>query len=90
MVYLKLEVLVGPFSISKTTKSTVKMNLSTFTSTSSNTLLGYAMDLSANCNITLDGVGSFSPNFYKIDKGIKLILVPKSHNALSKFMLPIV
>ena len=81
-------------SISKTTKSTGKINLSTLTSTSSKTPLGYAMDLSANCNVTcnvtLDGVGSLSPNFYKIDKDIKLILAPKSHNTLSKFMLPIV
>ena len=77
-------------SISKITKSIGKMNLSTLTSKSSKTPLGYAMDLSANYNVTLDGVGSLSPNFCKIDKGIKLILAPKSHNALSKFMLPIV
>ena len=66
------------------------MNLSTFTSTSSKTPLGYAMDLSANYNVTLNGVGSLSPNFYKIEKDIKLILAPKSHNTLLKFMLPIV
>ena len=47
------------------------------------------MDLSSSYKIILNGVSCLSPSFCKIDKGIKLILAPKSHNTLSKFMLPI-
>ncbi|CAA0840555.1 Unknown protein, partial [Striga hermonthica] len=77
-------------SISNTTKSTGNINLSILTSTSSTIPLGYVIERSANCKFTVDGFTSPSPNFLKIDKGIRLILAPRSHKALLKKMFPIV
>ena len=70
-------------SMSKIIKSTRKMNLSTLTKTSFTIPLGYVIDLSANYKDTFVGLGSSNPNFYIIDRGIKFILAPKSHNTLS-------
>ena len=65
-------------------KSAGKMNLSNFTNTSSMTPLGYLIDLSANYKEIVVGFTSPRPNFLKAERGIRLILAPKSHKALSK------
>ena len=70
--------------MSRTTKSTGKINFSTFTKTSSTIPHGYLMDLSASCNDIVVGLGSPSPNFLKSDKGNKLILALESHKTLEK------
>ena len=71
-------------------KYTGEMNLSTFTKTSSITPLGCFSDLSANWSVTV--VGRASPNLshLNMDKGMRLILAPKSHKALSKMEFLIV
>ena len=76
-------------SISNTMKSAGKINLSTFTSTSSITPRGCFNDLSSSCSVTVVGLASPKPNHLKMDKGIRLILAPKSHRALSKIEFPI-
>ena len=68
--------------MSNTKKSTRNTNLLTFTSTSSKIPLRYFIDLSINYRDTMIGCGSPSPNFWKIDKGIKLMLVLKSYKTL--------
>lgn len=70
-------------SISNITKSNGEMNLSTFTNTSSIISLGYVIDLSASCKVMVVGFTSPSPNFLNNDRDIRLMLVLKSHNALS-------
>ena len=77
-------------SMSKTLKYVGKMNLSTFTSTSSIISLGCFSDQSASCRVTIVGLASPSSNLLKIDRGIKLMLALRSHNALSKTTLPMV
>ena len=72
-------------------KSAEKMNLSTFTKTSSiPPLLGCFSDLSTNWSVTV--VGRASPNHSRLnmDKGMRLILAPRSHKALSKLEFPMV
>ena len=76
-------------SMSNTIESAQKINLSTFTSTSSITPRGCFNYLFASCRVTV--VGLASPNLIrlKIDKGMRLILAPESHKALSKIEFPI-
>lgn len=69
------------FSISMTTKSTRNINLSTFSKTSSTTPWEYLIDLSATYNVFLVGWTSRFQNIFINDKGIKLILAPKSNKA---------
>ena len=71
-------------SISNTMKSAGKINLSTFTSTYSITPRGFFNDLSTNYRVTVVGLASPNPSPLKMDKGMRLILAPKSHRALSK------
>jgi len=60
------------------------MNLSTLTRTSSTMPLGYVMERFASCKETVMGLGSCIPSLLKIDKGIILMLAPRSQRALSK------
>ena len=71
-------------SIFSTMKSVGKINLATFTSTSSITLRGCFNDLSASYRVTVVGLASPNPSSLKMDKGMRLILAPKSHKARSK------
>ena len=71
-------------SISNTMKSAGKMNLSTFTRTSSITPLECFKNLSANWSVTVVGRASRNHRRLNMDKGMRLILAPKSHEALSK------
>ena len=73
-------------SISNTMKSDGKMNLSTFTKTSSVTPLGCFKDLSANRSVIVVGRASPNPKRLNMDKDMRLILAPKSHRALSKIV----
>lgn len=66
------------FSMPNTMKSTGNINLSILTRTSSIDPLRFA-----SCNVTVVGCASSKSSFLKIDKGIKLILAPKSNSALS-------
>lgn len=68
-------------------KSTEKMNLFTFTNTSSMILLEHFMDRSTNCNKIMVGFSSPDLSFLKIKNGIKLALVPKSHKILQRYKL---
>ena len=77
-------------SISNTMKSAGKMNLSTFTRTSSITPLGCFKDLSANWSVTVVGRASPNPRRPNMDKGMRLILASKSHKALSNMAFPMV
>ena len=77
-------------SMSRTMKSSGKINLSTLTKTSSITPLGCFKDLSASWRVTVVGRASPNPKRLKMDKGIRLMLAPKSHSALSKITFPIV
>ena len=77
-------------SISNTMKLVGKINLSTLTKKSSIILLGCLRYMFANCRVTVVGLTSPRPNFLNMDNGIKLILAPKSHNAISKIACPIV
>ena len=77
-------------SISSTMKYAGKMNLSTITKTSSITPLGCFKDLSANWSVTVVGRASPNPKHQNMDRGMRLILAPKSHKALSKIAFPMV
>ena len=77
-------------SISNTMKFDRKMNLSTFTRTSSITPLGCFKDLLANWSVTVVERASHNPKRLNIDKGMRLILAPKSHKDLSKMVFPMV
>ena len=68
-------------SIFITTKSIGKINFPTLTSTSSRTPSGCAMDLSAIYSVIVVGVSSPKLSLCTTDKGIKLMLAPKSHKA---------
>ena len=65
------------------------MNLSTFTNTSSILSSGYARDLSTNYKVTVAGLHSPTPNCLNTDKGITLMLAPKSQSALQLYLVPI-
>ena len=65
------------FSMSNTMKSAGKINLSTFTSTSSITPQGCFNDLSTSYRVTVVGLASPKPNRLKMDKDMRLILAPK-------------
>ena len=71
-------------------KSVGKMNLSTFTRTSSITPFRCFSDLSANWSVTVVGRASPNPSHLNMDKGMRLILAPRSHKALLKMEFPIV
>ena len=71
-------------SMSNTMKLTGKINLSTFTSTSSITPQGCFNNLLASCSVTIVGLASPKPSCLKMDKSMRLILAPKSHRELSK------
>ena len=71
-------------------KSARKMNLSTFSRTSSITPLRCFSDLSANWSVTVVGRASPNPSLQNMDKGMRLILAPRSHKALSKMEFPMV
>ena len=71
-------------------KSVGKMNLSTFTRKSSITPLGCFSDMSANWSVTVVGRASLNHSHLNMDKGMRLILPPKSHKALSKMEFLIV
>jgi len=71
-------------SMSRIIKSVGNMNLSTLIRTSSTIPLGYVMDRFASCKEIVVGFGSCIPNWLKIDKGIRLMLAPKSQRAFSK------
>ena len=77
-------------SISNTTKSAGKINLSTFTNASSMIPRGYLMDQFASCKEMVVCFISPSPNFLQTESGIRLMLAPRSHKTLSKNEFPIV
>ena len=74
-------------SKSNTMKSTGKINLSTFTNTSSIFPSGYAWDLSASCKETVVGLHSPTPNYLNTDKGMRLMLAPRSQSALPLYLV---
>ena len=65
--------------MSNTMKLVGKINLSTFTSTFSITPRGCFNDLFASCRVIVVGLASPKPSRLKMDKGMGLILAPKSH-----------
>ena len=65
------------------------MNLSTLTNTSSIIPLGYLKDQSASYRVTIVGLSSPKPSFLKMERGIKLMLAPRSQSALSNTTFPI-
>ena len=71
-------------------KSGEKINLSTYTRTSSITPLGYFSDLSANWSVTAVGRALPNPSHLNMDNDMRLILAPRSHKALSKMEFPMV
>ena len=75
-------------SMSSTMKSTGNMNLSTLTNTSSMTPLGCFKDQYASWRVIVVGLASPKPNFLNIDRGIRLILAPRSHSASSNTAFP--
>ena len=76
-------------SMFKIIKSGENMNLSTLISTSSIIPLGYLKDQSTSCKVTIVGLASPKPSFLKMERGIKLMLAPRSQNALSNTTFPI-
>ena len=70
------------------TKSTGKMNFPTLTSTSSRIPSGYAIDMSAICNVIVVGVSSPKLSLCTIDSDIKFILAPESHKAFLNSYFP--
>ena len=73
-------------SISSITKSTGKVILSTYTSTFSTTPYGHLINRSTSCKVILVRLTLMPLILFSIDKGIKLMLSPKSINA---FPIPI-
>ncbi|KAL2475098.1 2-oxoglutarate (2OG) and Fe(II)-dependent oxygenase superfamily protein [Abeliophyllum distichum] len=61
--------------MSRTIKLAEKMKLSTFTKISSTILLGYLIDRSTSCRVTIVALASSKPNFLKLESGIKLITI---------------
>ena len=76
--------------MSRMMKSTGKINLSTFTRTSSITPMGCFCDLSANWSVTVVKRASPNPNRLNMYNGMRFIVAPKSHKALSKMEFPMV
>jgi len=76
-------------SISMTTKSAGNIRWLTFTKTSSITPYGLMMERSANWRVMCVGIISVSPSHWHIERGIKLILAPKSIRALPRATSPI-
>ena len=77
-------------SMSRTMKYAGKINLSTFTRTSSITPLGCFSDLSANWSVTVVGRASLNPIRLNMYNDMRFILALKSHKALSKIEFPMV
>ena len=77
-------------SVSNMMKSSGKMNLSTFTRTSSITPFRCFSDLSTNWTVTIVRRTSPNPSHLNMDKGMRLILAPRSHKSPSKMEFPIV
>ena len=74
--------------MSKMMKYVRKLNLSTFTKTSSIISCGWVKELFASCKVTVVQHASPKFNFLKIENGIRLMLAPKSHKAFSKTASP--
>nr|GFA43751.1 reverse transcriptase domain-containing protein [Tanacetum cinerariifolium] len=72
---------LGSASKSATTKSVGKWNFPTLTKMSSATPLGRVMDLSADSRVIRVGVSSGRESFFHMDKGIRLMLAPRSAKA---------
>ena len=77
-------------SISITTKSTGKMNFPILISTSSKTLFGWAIVLSAICKVIVVGVSSPKLSLFTTDNDIKFMLAPESHKAFLNSKFPMV
>nr|GFC94328.1 hypothetical protein [Tanacetum cinerariifolium] len=77
----KIRGTLGSASKLTTTKSVGKWNFPTLTNTSSVTPLGQAIDLSSSSRVIRVGVSSGSESFFQIDKGMRLMLAPKSARA---------
>ncbi|MED6126710.1 hypothetical protein PIB30_080986, partial [Stylosanthes scabra] len=78
----------GSSSMSRITKSIGKKNFPTFTNIFSTIPCACLTVLSAICKITLVGFISLIPSFFIKDSGMRLMLDPKSHNALSNMVSP--
>ena len=70
------------------TKSIWKMNFPTLKSTSSRMPSSYAIDRSTICNVMAVGVSSPKLSLCTTDRGIKLILAPKSHKSFLNSYFP--
>nr|GEV46633.1 hypothetical protein [Tanacetum cinerariifolium] len=77
----KIKGTLGSASKSTTMKSVKKWNFPTLTNTSSTTPLGRVIDLSVSSRVIRVGVSSGSESFFQIDKGMGLMLAPKSARA---------
>ena len=75
-------------SVSKIIKYIGKTKSPTLIKTSSIIPLGTFMDRSANCNLTFVGFSSPKPNCSYTEYGNKFTLAPKSSNACSIFVSP--
>ena len=76
--------------ISKTTKSTGKLNFPTLMSTSSRTPSSYAIVLYTICKVIVVGVSSPKLSLFTTDNGIKLMLALELHKAFLNSKFPIV
>ena len=77
------------YSMSRMMKYAGKINLSTFTRTSSiKPPPGCFNNLSANWSVTVVRQASPNPSRLNMDNGMRFILSPKSHKALSKMEFP--
>jgi len=90
MVFLKIKGTSASSSMSMTTKSTRNKNLSTFTIKSSTIPYEYFIDLSASYRVIFVGLTSTSPIFLSMGRGIRLMLAPRSINALLIVRFPMV
>ena len=77
-------------SMSRMMKFAGKINLSSFTRTSSITPPGCFSNLFANWSVTVVGRASPNPSHLNMDNGMRLILATRSHKALSKMEFPMV
>ena len=75
-------------SMSKTMKFIGKINLSTLIETFLIMPLGYLRDLSASCRVRVVGLASPRSSFLNMDRGIKLMLDPRSHSAFLNVVFP--
>lgn len=89
-VFPRIRGISSSYSVSMTTKSTGNGNLSIFTSTSSVTPKGCSTDLSAYFRVIFVFFSLISPIFLTIDKGIRLMLTPKSISYFLTLIVPII